>query len=225
MKRRSFCFSNKQVFSLSLSLFEYGFFERRLASLGRSSTLDRRTRKFSMPDLHLPWCSCILFSKNNSFFFRLIPWYCVVPLVTCLGYCWLIQDGNKRIIVECGARRQQVILSSRSLSITKLRQLICEQFDLTAETAVSIALQMYDYRLNVFKSLNDENQRLDVMKDVAHLHRFRLANHSAQVQLDSPRQARPLQTIDPKEKHLLNDLRSTVGKLHDATRTIDLIQS
>ena len=102
---------------------------------------------------------------RDCFFFQIdtIVW-CSISL-TALGG-WSIQDGKQRSIVECGARGQQVILSSHSLSIAKLRQRICKQFDLPFEDHDPVVLQMYADQWDAFSSWRDENQRLDAMTDL-----------------------------------------------------------
>ncbi|CAF3499079.1 unnamed protein product [Rotaria sp. Silwood1] len=115
----------------------------------------------------------------------------------------------KQIIVEFGARRQRFILTDLIISTSKLRHLIGNHFGIKLDNNSIYTLQMYNKTLNEYYSLNDDKQIFDLIKDIDQLHRFRIINKSLQSQ----------------KHYLLNNLQSTIGKLHSATRDIDKLHN
>ncbi|CAF0786002.1 unnamed protein product [Rotaria sordida] len=115
----------------------------------------------------------------------------------------------KQIIVEFGAQRQRFTLTDQLISTLKLRHLIGNHFRIKLDTNSVYTLQIYDKRLNEYYSLNDDKKIFNLMKDIEQLHRFRIINKSFQTQ----------------KYHLLNNLQSTAGKLHSATRDIDKLRN
>ncbi|CAF4258272.1 unnamed protein product, partial [Rotaria sp. Silwood2] len=115
----------------------------------------------------------------------------------------------KRIIVEFGARRQRFTLTDPIISTSKLRHLISNHFGIKLDNNSIYTLQMHNKTLNEYYSLNDDAQTFNLIKDIDQLHRFRIINKSLQLQ----------------KHHLFNNLQSTVGKLHSATRDIDKLQN
>jgi len=101
-----------------------------------------------------------------------------------LNYDFFIQNETKRIIVEFGARRQQVILIDRLTSTSKLLNLIGNRFGIKLNNNAPYTLQMYDNTLNEYNSLDDDNQIFDVVEDIEQLHRFRIISKSLQSQVE-----------------------------------------
>jgi len=103
-------------------------------------------------------------------------------LVRVLYYNFFIQNETKRIIIEYGARRQQLVLTDRQISTSKLLHLIGNRFDIKFDNKSSYILQMYDNVMNKYYSLGD-NQIIDLVNDIEHVHRFRIVNKSLQLQV------------------------------------------
>lgn len=76
--------------------------------------------------------------------------------------------SKKPIIVEFNARRQKLIVNNHLISLSKLLKLILHCFDLQFEQISLYRLQMYNYTLNKYETIDDLN------KDIQYLHRFRL---------------------------------------------------
>lgn len=79
--------------------------------------------------------------------------------------------------------RQQIILTDRLISTSKLLNLIGNRFDIKFNNKSSYILQIYDNILNEYHSLND-NQIIDLVNDNEKLHRFRIVNKSLQSQVN-----------------------------------------
>ncbi|UJR36084.1 hypothetical protein I4U23_028820 [Adineta vaga] len=118
-------------------------------------------------------------------------------------------NDRKRIIVEFGLRRQQVVLTDHRMSIAKLRYLVNNHFDIKLETNSTYTLQMYDYISNNYRSLNDDKQIFDLSNDLEPFHRFRIIKKS----------------VESQKKQLVNSLQSTVGKFISVTQNINEIQN
>lgn len=122
-----------------------------------------------------------------------------------------IQNDTKNIIVEFGARRQKFTLNNHRISTGQLLYLIGKKFGVRLDSNSMYTLQMYNKKFNDYYSMNDDLQTFDVCNDIEPLHRFRIINKS-QVENST------------YSDQILNNIQSTVGKLHSVTKDIGKLQ-
>ena len=113
----------------------------------------------------------------------------MVHSLNCVGFFFSIwyfflQNETKRIIVEFGVRRQQIHLTDRLISASKLLQRIGDGFDIQLEKNSPYIVQVYDETSNEYLPLEDNQRMFDISRDFQPLHRFQIVNKSIQSQVE-----------------------------------------
>lgn len=97
---------------------------------------------------------------------------------------FFLQNETKRIIVEFGVRRQQIHLTDRLMSTSKLLQRIGDGFDIQLQQNSPYIVQMYDETSREYLPLQNDQRIFDISRDFQPLHRFRIVNKSTQSQVE-----------------------------------------